>query len=358
MDNRISKLQALLDDKKCSAILISSPINIEHLTGFSNFSKYEREAYLFITKLNALLFTDARYIEAVEKIIPKEIKASTKDPVEEIGKIIKRQQIQKIGFEKNLTFAEYKEFKSEIEANFTLLDNVIEDLRSIKTLEEIEKIKKAARLTDKTFSYIIKKIKLGVSEKEIAWEIEKFIKENGGTLAFDTIAAFGANSSIPHHLTSNKKLTNSDQFILLDFGAKVHGYCSDMTRTILTKNAGIKAKKMYQTVFQAQENAAKSIISGKKNNAANAAKTANNTLIKAGFEIIPHGLGHGIGLEVHETPHLHPKSEDILTSGDYFSIEPGIYIPKFGGVRIEDDYLITKNKVEQITKSPKNLIEI
>lgn len=345
---------------KIDALLVSSPINIHYLSGFPNYSREEREAYLLITKTDGILFTDHRYIEAVEKILPSNIESTIERPVsKKLNQIVKNKNIQKIGFESNLTFAEYKKLNKEVEAKFVLVEDIVENFRKIKDDDEIKKLQKAARLTNDAFEYVVPLIKLGITEEQVAYELEMYIKKYGGDLAFDSIVAFGPNSSIPHHNTSNKKLSKTDEFVLLDFGAKVDGYCADMTRTLLTKNSSSRAKKVYETVSAAQ-NEARKIYQEAFNNkkeilAIDGAIAANKTMRDAGFDNIPHGLGHGIGLEVHENPHLSVRSKDALEIGNYFSIEPGIYIPAFGGVRIEDDYLITENGLEQITSSSKLL---
>lgn len=354
-ETRLNKLRKSLLEKKVDALIVSSSINIQYLTGYSNFSREEREAYLFATQSKTMLFTDGRYIEAVERTIHPSIKATIKSTIKTINQIIKHHKIKKIGFERNLTFAEYEKFKKEIEAKFILTNNLVENLRQIKNNSEILAIKKAAKLTGDTFKHIVPLIKLGITEQQIAFEIETYIKRCGGMLAFDTIVAFGVNSSVPHHLTSNKKLSNKDQFVLLDFGAKVDGYCSDMTRTLLTKSASNKARKIYQTVLEAQQQCFNVLIHyNKPYQASKIAKIANDFILSKGSDPVPHGLGHGIGLEVHESPRLSPKSKDKLVKGNVFTIEPGIYIPGFGGVRIEDDFLLS-NKPEQLTKSPKGL---
>jgi Xaa-Pro aminopeptidase len=323
--------------------------------GYPNFSKYEREAFLFVSNSNTTLFTDPRYIEAVEKIIPSSVKATIERPVtKKINQIVKRQKFVKIGFENNLTFAEHQNFKKTLSAKLVLTDYLVEHIRAVKDRIELESIKKAAKLTDDAFEYVKPRIIMGITELQIAYEIESYIRKCGGTLAFDSIVAFGPNASIPHHITSSKKLEDEDEFVLLDFGAKFEGYCADMTRTLLTKKSSDRARKIYKAVLDAQKKAAQSITANKKGNAANAAIVANNVLKEYGFEKVPHGLGHGIGLEVHEEPFLHSKMKSLaLTSGNYFSIEPGVYIPGFGGVRIEDDFLLTKSGLKQITNSPK-----
>lgn len=353
--NRIKNLQKNLDSNKVHALIVSSAVNIDYLTGYSNFSRHEREAYLFVTETNAMFLTDGRYIEAVKNIVPKNVEVLL---ISKLFEIIKKSNVKRVGFEQNLTFAEYKSFKKKTGKNLYLTDWLIENLRSIKDPNEIKNIKLACKLTDKTYSHVLKNIRMNVSEREIAWGIEKFIKEAGGELAFESIVAFGQNSAIPHHKTSNKKLSKSDQFVLLDFGAKVNGYCSDMTRTLLTKNASNRAKKIYQTVLDSQQKCINALMHYRSAvKTSNIARIANDYIVSKGFDLIPHGLGHGIGIEVHEKPTLSPKSKDELVENNVFTIEPGIYIPGFGGVRIEDDFLLS-DKLEQLTKSPKEIIEI
>lgn len=214
---------------------------------------------------------------------------------------------------------------------------------------------------DDTFEHILKKLKVGVSEKEIVFEIEYFLKKNGAEISFPPIVAFGKNSSIPHHQSGETKLKRED-FVLLDLGAKVESYCSDMTRTIIFGKASEKQKKIYRTVLETQKRAVDfiniQIKLGKQVRAKEVDKVAREYIKSKGYLDIPHSLGHGIGLEVHEHPSLSPKSKDILKNGMVFSIEPGIYIAGFGGVRIEDLFVLEKDKIRQITLSPKQIIEI
>jgi len=357
-NERVENIQSELEKNKINALFVSSPVNIQYLTGYSNFSRDEREAYLFVTKRSAALFTDSRYIEAVNKIIPKNIKATIEKPVsKEINRIIKRQKIKNVGFESDLTYLEYKKFRSEIIAKFSLKENFIENLRQIKDETEIKKIKKACKLTDDAYSYVLKNIRMNMTEKELAWRIESYIKNRGSSVSFPTIIAFGPNASIPHHITSNKKLAKGDEFIKIDFGAIVGGYCSDMTRTLLTKKSTSRAKKVYETVLTAQKKALE-YLKQKNPNGKKAYDIASKYIVSQGFNSIPHSLGHGIGIQVHELPHLAKGVNEPLSDGMVFSVEPGIYIPNFGGVRIEDDVLLTDDGFEILTKSPKELTVI
>jgi Xaa-Pro aminopeptidase len=232
--------------------------------------------------------------------------------------------------------------------------------RVIKTPREISKIKKACNLGDKVFDYILRKIHLGITEKELVREIDSFIKNSGSKPSFPTIVAFGKNSANIHNVPADNKLAKN-QIILLDFGVELNGYCSDMTRTIFFGKPTEKQKKMYGTVLKAQSLAIKAIkdksILKKPIKEFDIDKIARDYIISQGFESFKHGLGHGIGKKVHEfPPRLSPKSKNYLKVGMVFSIEPGIYISNFGGVRIEDLVVLEKSGPRILTRSPKNFI--
>jgi Xaa-Pro aminopeptidase len=344
------------------ALLISSVSHISYLTGFSNFSSEEREAFLLITKNKKYIFTDARYSEAVCNIDGYELLeiSSEQTMADHLKNLSKKHQIKNLGIEgDNLTVSEMRRFEIFFES---LKEVKLNQIRGVKKKSEIAKIEAACLLGDKAFKYILKKIRVGMSEIELAHELEMFVRKQGGRLSFNSIVAFGSHSSIPHHGSDQTKLNSKSQFILLDFGIKSENYCSDMTRTVFFGKANQKQKKMYQVVSGAQKKAAEflddRIKKGLKVVGKEVDQVARDYIISEGFPAIPHSLGHGIGLEVHEFPRLSPKSEDELLEGMVFSIEPGIYIPKFGGVRIEDLYVIEKNGLKQLTKSNKNLIEL
>ncbi len=360
MRDKINSIRFLIERFSLDAVLISSVPNIIYLTSYSGFSYLEREAFLVITHKENFLITDGRYSEAVASLPKYElIEISSLNSFDKILKNLSK-KIKKIGIEENnLTISEYRRIKKYFKtANLKELQN----LRFIKNSFEIKSIEKACRLGDKAFDFILKKIKLGVTEKQIAFELEFFVKKNGGDLSFPSIVAFGKNSSIPHHQTSDELLKNNS-IVLLDFGVKLNNYCSDMTRTIFFGKANDKFKKMYTTVFNAQKKAIESLKSSMVNDkwsirASDVDHIARKYITDEGFPTIPHSLGHGIGIEVHEAPRLSPKSKDILKSGMVFSIEPGIYIPGFGGVRMEDLVVLEKNEPRLLTHSPKHLIEI
>ncbi len=344
-------------------VLISNPVNITYLLGFDlGFSLSERECLLLIIKKKKLIITDKRYSESVKKllkdyeIIEFGVNYFLKKSAPEI---LKKTGVKKIGFEgNNLTFLEYRALKK-----FAAVSPItLSDLRLIKSTEEINCIKKSCRVGDKAFEYIIKEFKIDISEKEIAEKIVSFIKSQGDDISFYPIVAFGKHSSVPHHQAGKTKL-KKDQIILLDFGVKFNNYCSDMTRTVFFGSATTEFKRIHKTVLTAQQkafqyiNSQLSMVNGKLL-AKDIDKIARKYILEQGFPNIIHSVGHGIGIGVHESPHLSPDSKDIIKTGMVFSVEPGIYIEGYGGVRIEDLVLVTKKGIELISHANREIIEV
>lgn len=333
---RLQIVRQKLLKEKIDAVLVSSVSSISYLSGFTNFSKEEREAYIFIGADFAYLISDARYTIELKSCVPHltYFERSHKSSIENL---FKKHKVKSLGIEENnLTVQEFNFLKKYFKKN-----KHFEVSRSIKTKEEISKIEKACRIGDLAFSHVLNKLKIDVTEKEIAKKIENFIKSKNVILSFPSIVAFGKNSSVPHHHTGETKLKEGD-FVLLDLGVKYENYCSDMTRTIVFGKPNEKQKKMYEAVLEAQQKAVQVINQGERQPA---------KIFKATGLNIPHSLGHGIGLEVHETPHISPKSKEVLKTGMVFSIEPGIYIPDFGGVRIEDLFVLKEDGLKQLTRS-------
>lgn len=356
LNDRLKNLQQEIKSQKLDAVLISRVANIIYLTDYSGFSTDEREAFLLITPKDQYIFTDGRYSEAVRKLIPNFvlIEINSKNRFENLlKKLISELGIGGLGIEENdLKVSEYKSIKKTAKK---VKDFKFHQHRSIKSETEINLIEKACIMGDKAFEFIQTKIKAGISEKDLRFFLDNFIREQGFEPSFNTIVAFGINSAVPHHQTGEAKLKNDD-FILLDFGVKFKGYCSDMTRTLTFGKASEKQKKIYKTVKQAQEKAVNFFKAGIKAKVLD--KVARDYILGQGFDSIPHSLGHGIGIEVHEHPYLSPNSKEVLTEGMVFSIEPGIYIPEFGGVRIEDLFVLEKDGIRQLTESRKELIEL
>ncbi len=361
---RVEKLRKLFTGAGLDALLISYIPNITYLTGFSNFTNLEREVFLLITLKAQFIITDGRYSEAVLGEIKhfKLLEITANSPFKDLAEnLAKKYEIKKLGLEEDdISFAEYKTLKPFFKkiTNFN-----VSEIRIIKDKGEIDLIYNACQIGDQGFEYILKKIKKGASEKELAHELEYFFRKKGADLSFEPIVAFGNHSSVPHHQTSKIRLEEKNgQFILLDFGVKFENYCSDMTRTVFFGQAGEKQKHIYNVVLQAQEKAVefinKKLMLKEKIPAKSADLLVREYIKSKGYPNIPHSLGHGIGLMVHEPASLTPKSKHDLLEGMVFSIEPGIYIPGFGGVRIEDLFVIEGNTLKQLTNSSKNLIEL
>lgn len=360
-ETRIKELQEMLSDFEIDALLITSTYNIAYLSGIHAFSIEEREARILVTKQNVYLFTDARYTEMVKEQAPfvKLCEIENSNPLlKQLKAILKSENVKELGFEEeNITYKEASDLEEKLqEVEFIPTQNIVEELREIKDNDEVSKIKQACALTDRGFKFILPLLKPGVSELEIKTKLENLIRLEGGDLAFESIVAFGKNAAIPHHLSNDQRLTAND-IVLLDFGAKVNGYCADMTRTVFISKPNEKFKKMYNTTLEAQNIAINYLKTHteKKFETKKSAELANNHLKIKGFKPVPHGLGHGVGLQVHESPSISPYSKENLKPGMIVTVEPGVYVPNLGGIRIEDVVLITPDGIELLTKSPKGL---
>lgn len=341
--------------EKIDAALIINPENRRYLSGFSG-----SNCTLILTRGLNYLITDSRYSEQVKnqtKNYEIIIQDRDSEKIEDIiYQVLMKHSVKKLGFEAAyMTVDMYNKFLEK----FTRIemipnDGYIENMRSIKIKNEIEQIREACRITDKAFSEILKKIRIGMSELEAAVELDYIIGKLGAGRAFNILLS-GANSSMPHGIPSEKKIMKGD-FVLMDFGVTVDGCHSDMTRTIVMGEASNKQKEVYNLVLLSQATGIKTIKAGLKTNVPH--NKCRDTILNSPYSkyVFDHGVGHGIGLFVHEDPFLRVNSDEYLKSGNILTIEPGIYIPGFGGVRIEDDILVTDNGYEVLTKSPKELL--
>lgn len=335
--------------------LINSPVNRYYFTGFKSSA-----GTLIITKEKSYFIIDFRYFEKAKITIKNCEVILQKILNEQIKEIFQKHNIKKVSVENyNITLNQYNIFKNSFEnveiINDSNFNDLINKLRMVKNQEEIQKIKFAQSITDKAFEHILNFISTNKTEKQIALELEFFMKKNGADdIAFDIISVSGKNSSSPHGVPSDKKLEKGDM-LTMDFGAKVNGYYSDMTRTVCIGEVNEFQKEIYNTVLKAQleslEKIKPSIICKEID------KIARDIICNAGYgENFGHGLGHGVGLEIHEQPSFSSGCETILEKGMILTVEPGIYLPDKFGIRIEDMVLITENSYENLTKSDKNLI--
>jgi Xaa-Pro aminopeptidase len=353
MKERINKIKNLINEMEIDALLIDSDVNRFYLTAFTGTS-----GKVLFTPVDSYFITDFRYIEQARdqieayKII--EIKGKYEQKIVEI---LKEDGVKTLAFESNIvTYMQYEEYKREFK-EFELIptENLVAKLRLIKDEDEIKRVKKAVEISDRAFEHILKYIKAGISERDIALELEYFMKKEGGeNNSFDFIVASGERSSMPHGVASSKKVEIGD-FITMDFGTIYKGYCSDMTRTIVLGKASKKQEEIYNIVLRAQIAVLEKIKAGMKAKEADA--IARDIIADTGYgENFGHGLGHGVGIEVHEEPRLSYMSDAILEAGMIVTDEPGIYIPDWGGVRIEEDLIITEDGCELLNSSSKELI--
>jgi len=336
-----------LDRDKIDGLILSSPSNISYLTDFRS-----RDAYLVISRKENVYITDARYIEEARKNLKGFTVEETNNSVfKKIADICRVLRLKCIGFEeKHLNFAAYKKIRKELDDNAGLVatSGLVEELRQLKTPRELEKIRKATEITVKAFRFIKDFIVPGTREIEVAAELERFIRYNGATASsFDIIVGSGPNSSSPHHLTSERKL-KKDELVLLDLGVDYLGYKSDLTRVFFSGKINSLARKIYKIVLKAQELALAEIKPGVVISQIDG--FARGYIEKKGYaSFFGHGLGHGVGLEVHEEPYINKIEKKRIKAGMVFTVEPAIYLPDKFGIRIEDMVLVTKRGMEVLS---------
>jgi Xaa-Pro aminopeptidase len=356
MRNRISQLQKIIQKENLDLLLVTSLSNVRYLSGYSG-----TNGLILISPRESLFLTDFRYkSQASEQVKYSKIVIAERELILSLPtlSLLKPKRL-KLGFEQNhVSCGTYRKSKTLL-PNCLLVptENLVESISVKKEQNEIDKIKKAVRITDQVFSEILDFIKPKVKEQDLAAEIEyKFKKYGSSTPFFETIVASGKRSALPHGVASSKRIEKGD-LVTLDMGAVYDGYTADMTRTVVVGKANKRQKEVYNIVLKAQKQAISKVKP--KIKACDLDKVARDFLKKAGYEkYFGHGLGHGIGLLIHDNPTINPTSQQVLEPGMVITIEPGIYIPNWGGVRIEDDVLVIKKGCEVLTKAGKSLIEL
>ena len=353
---RLEKFQSRINEIGADAIIVSSELSQRYLSGFAY-----TDGYLLISPEKAIMLADFRYTEAAKKEVKDfEIIEPQGTMLGELYRLILANGYENVAIEeKELTLSAYENMCSTMPKAHLIkgASALIENLRIVKDAEEIAIIAEAQRMTDLAFDHILKFINRNVTEREIAIELEFFMRKLGAeTIAFDTIAVSGSASSLPHGVPRDVKIENG--FLTMDFGAKYKGYCSDMTRTVVVGRADEEIKKVYNTVYTAQKEALDALRAGMLCREADA--IARKIIYDAGYEgRFGHGLGHGVGMFIHEAPRLSERAGDaVLEVGNIVTVEPGIYIEGKYGCRIEDMVAITENGILNFTKSPKELIEL
>ena len=353
MKNNIDKYLSLLGDK-VNGLLLTSRYSRHYGAEYDI-----AEGVAVVSAKGCRYFTDSRYIEAAQNGISgfEVIMTDRANPYTKlINEAVADFGITALGFEENyLTVAEFSEFEKELNAKLVPMHKEISGFRVVKEPWEQDLMRRAQAMADKAFSEVLTRIKVGMTEKELQAELIYCLYKSGGEgPSFDPIVVSGPNTSLPHGVATDRVIREGD-FITMDFGVLLEGYCSDMTRTVAVGYATEEMEKVYDTVLQAQLAGIAATRAGVKGKDVDAA--ARKVIEDAGYgEYFGHGYGHSLGLEVHEAPNCNPAGETVMEVGMVTSAEPGIYLPGKFGVRIEDVVIFTADGCENITKSPKDLI--
>jgi len=355
MKERVEGLVAQLQEKELDGVLISAPENRRYLSGFSGSA-----GYLFITKANAILVTDSRYTEQATNQSPyfdvRQVKGGWGWLIDEM----KSFGVKKVGFEsQDMTVGTYNSLIDAIKGDSALGDvsmvpaaGLAENQRIIKDKEELQMLQLAIDAADKAMDQVCPNITPGMTEREVAWKMEMAMRDFGAdAISFDTIVAAGPNGAMAHHQPSDYVIKQSDP-IVIDMGAKVGGYCSDLSRSIAVGEPDETFNKIYDTVLGAQLTAINTVKIGMTGEETD--NLSRDVIVQAGYgDNFGHSLGHGVGLVIHENPRVGPRSLDVLELNTVFTVEPGIYLSGWGGIRIEDIVILGENGAVPMSKARK-----
>lgn len=354
---RISRLQKRFAELYIDAFLVTDSLNIYYLTGFH---LENGDGFLLITEDNAIIVTDARYAEALAQFDSDEVVATiSSDYYGSLNQICQGMDIDVLGFEDGVSYSLYDLLDELMSADLVPFHHLVEQMREIKDVQEIGLLKDAASLLDSGYRYLLGIVKPGMTERELANQLDFWMKEHGASAAsFPTIIASGTNGAKPHATVSNRKIQNGE-LITLDFGYFVNGYTADMTRTFAMGRVAPELKEMYGLVLAAQ----KAVIAHAQTgiDGASLDHYGRQIIEEAGMgDRFIHGMGHGIGLAVHDLPSGYgPHSKRIhLKTNEVITVEPGIYVPGLGGVRIEDDLVIGHGQPQLLTHTPTDLVVV
>ena len=355
MNDRVTRLRAAMVEAELEACLISVPENRRYLSGFTGSA-----GYLIIGRDDAVLATDFRYVEQAGKQCPDFRVHRIRGRFDWLPELAADLRVKRIGFESaDLTVAAYNAITEAFQkasakngVTFTPTLSLVEPLRTTKEPGELALITRAVEIADAAIEAVTATIEVGETERSVAWRLEKHMREAGAeAIAFDTIVAAGANAALPHHRPSERAIAAGEP-VVIDMGARYQGYNSDITRTICLGAPDETFRKVYDTVLGAQLTASATIQEGMSSGEADG--IARAVIEEAGYgEQFGHSLGHGIGLAVHEHPRVGPNADDPMTEGTVFTIEPGIYLPGWGGVRIEDTVVMEGGQVRALTQAHK-----
>lgn len=349
---RQERVRQQMQQQRLDALLVTEIPNIRYLTGFTGST-----AMLFLSLTGAVLVTDSRYLTQARQQVAEPVVLVEESYFQTVGQVIHRAGVRRVGFESAaVTYRQLNHLLSQVESNIHWVptSQIVESVRMVKEPEEVERLRRAIELTAEVFQSLVDQIKPGVRECELAAELEYRLRQRGAEkMSFDTIVASGDRSAMPHGVASDKRI--GEGFVVFDFGIVLDGYCSDMTRTVYVGTPDAHARHVYQTVLQAQLHCEENMRAGMECKAIDA--LARDLITAAGFgDQFQHSTGHGIGLEVHEAPRLAKTADGRVPAGAVVTVEPGIYLPQWGGVRIEDMVLVTETGCQILTPASKELI--
>lgn len=355
MASRISRLQKRLPKLYLDAFMVTNQANIYYLTGFK---LLQGDGFLLITANQAIIVSDARYQLALQEFDSDEVIATiSQDYYGDLNRICQALKINVLGYESSVSYQLYDLLDETMAADLVPFDNLIEKMRMIKDSNELASLQQAADLHTAGFNYLLDQVHPGVSEWHLANQLDFWMKEHGASAAsFPTIVASGPNSAKPHATASNRLIEDGD-VITLDFGYFVDGYTADMTRTFAVGSIDPELRDVYQIVNTARQEVINHIKVGMRGDELDA--YGRKLIDEAGYgDEFNHGMGHGIGLTVHELPASYgPGAHSVkLVNNEVITVEPGIYIPEIGGVRIEDDVVVTHGGPQLLTSAPTDLI--
>ncbi len=353
MSKRTSRLRALLSREKLDGYLTNHPANLRYLCRYSG-----SNGLMLVTRRGSWFYTDFRYAEQVRtevsgcrrRVLKRDLFSSL--PASDAA------DAHRIGVEKeHLTIARLESLRKVLKQHRIVpVHDLVRELRRRKEPSEVNLLRRAQAVTDRVFTGVLSLVRPGVTEHDLATEVDFAFRRAGGDNSFPSIVASGPNGAKPHAGFTRRRLKYGDA-VTFDIGCRLNGYCSDMTRTVFVGRARGELRLIYEIVLAAQERALAAIKPGVRARDVDAA--ARDYIKAAGYEsYFGHGLGHGVGIEVHECPVLAATSEDLLAPGDVFTVEPGIYLPGIGGVRIEDTVLVTRTGYVNLTRTPKELVEL
>lgn len=352
MSSRIERLQQTFERLKIDAFLVSSAANLQYLTGMANMAG---DGYLLVLAHDQYLITDARYQTAFADQYPAGHLIITRDYLGAVCDVIAKTQTGVMGFEDDLPYAAYSFLDENLVSDLVALPAVVDELRITKSDDEIQKLRATAKLADAGFNYVTSIVRPGMREIDVSNLLDAFMRTHGASNpSFTTIVLGGARAALPHGTASTAVLA-AGQMVTLDFGYFLDDYTSDMTRTFALGEPDSKLKAAYQVVQAAQQAVIDNVQAGA--NSADLDAVGRDLLTKAGYgEAFNHGMGHGIGLAIHEGPLISKNTANTLVANSVVTVEPGVYFPGLGGMRIEDDVLVTPTGHERLTTATRNLL--